>query len=113
MNTTKTVYNRLFSKKTELESHKIELGLIQDIEAEMAQANKGAMTAIDLAEKAKTPAEKSLKLNKDLLKKIEKTKKAAIELGSNEVLKKVQNIEKQVKDNIQSIDKLITALYKI
>ena len=30
MNTTKTVYKRLFSKKTELETHKIELSLIDD-----------------------------------------------------------------------------------
>ena len=30
MNTTKAVYNKLFNKKTELETHKIELGLVDD-----------------------------------------------------------------------------------
>jgi|21_taG_2_1085346.scaffolds.fasta_scaffold13971_3 predicted nucleic acid-binding Zn-ribbon protein len=31
MNTKKAVYNKLFSKKTELKTHKVELGLIDDI----------------------------------------------------------------------------------
>ena len=98
---------------TKLASEKVELGLIDDIKKEMGAANQGAMKAIDLAESAKTPAEKSLKLNKSLLEKIGKTKKAAIELGVTDVLKLLQTQEKQVKDNIDSIDKLLNALYKI
>ena len=98
---------------TKLGTHKVELGLIDDIKKEMGAANQGAMRAIDLAESAKTPAEKSLKLNKSLLEKIGKTKKAAIELGVTDVLKLLQTQEKQVKDNIDSIDKLLNALYKI
>tara|TARA_B110000858_G_scaffold158809_1_gene182106 strand:- start:252 stop:596 length:345 start_codon:yes stop_codon:yes gene_type:complete len=96
-----------------LASEKIELGLIDDVKKEMGEANKGAMKAIDLAESAKTPAEKSLKLNKSLLEKIAKTKKAAIELGVTDVVKQMQTQEKQVKENISSIDKLLNALYKI
>jgi len=38
MNTTKTVFNKLYSKKTELESHKVELGLVQDILKEYQNA---------------------------------------------------------------------------
>ena len=98
---------------TKLASEKVELGLIDDVKKEMGEANKGAMKAIDLAESAKTPAEKSLKLNKNLLEKIAKTKKAAIELGVTDVVKQMQTQEKQVKENINSIDKLLNALYKI
>ena len=38
MNTQKAVYNKLFSKKTELKTHKIELGLVQDVEKIISQA---------------------------------------------------------------------------
>jgi len=40
MNTTKSVYNRLFSKKTELETHKVELSIIGDIEKEIDKFKK-------------------------------------------------------------------------
>ena len=40
MNTQKAVYNRLFveEEKTELETHKVELGLVQDVEKIISQA---------------------------------------------------------------------------
>jgi len=41
MNTTKSVYNRLFKEEaTELASHKVELGLIEDIAAAKKQAQQ-------------------------------------------------------------------------
>lgn len=42
MNTQKTVFNRLFSepKKTELETHKVELGLIDDLKSDYNKVSK-------------------------------------------------------------------------
>jgi len=40
MNTTKSVYNRLFSKKTELETHKIELSILSEMNESIDKFNK-------------------------------------------------------------------------
>ena len=113
MNTLKTVFNKLSKKKVELKSQKIELGLLDDIKEEMKAANKGGIKAINLANDAKKPAEQSLKLNENLLKKIERTKKIAIELGDNKIVKDLQNKIKQVNENIKTLDDILSALYKI
>ena len=97
----------------ELSAQKVELGLIQDIKAEMITVNKGAISAIDLAFKALPMAEKSLNLNKGLLKKLESTKKSAIELGATDILKDIQKFETQVKTNINEVEKLIKGLNSI
>ena len=101
--------NRVYEKlnKVELKFEKIELGLIQDIESEIANSTKGARKGIDMIEAAKKPLENSLKQSKNLLKKIAKTKKSAIEIGANDVLKKVQKFETQVDENIKTIDKIL------
>jgi hypothetical protein len=99
--------------KENIELAKVELGLIQDIKAEMITVNKGAISAIDLAFKALPMAEKSLTLNKGLLKKLESTKKSAIELGATDILKDIQKFETQVKTNINEVEKLIKGLNSI
>ena len=109
MKTIERVFKHL--NKVELKSEKIELGLIQDIESEIINAGKGARKGIDLIEAAKKPLENSLKQNENLLKKIAKTKKSAIELGANDVLKKVQKFETQVDENIKTIDKILSNIY--
>ena len=40
MNTRKTVYNKLFTEKVELEKHEVELGAIQDLEKLIENAQK-------------------------------------------------------------------------
>ena len=67
------------------EPQKVELALVDDVRAEMAQANKGAMKGIDMIEAAKRPLENSLRDNKELFKKLQRTKKAAIELGASDI----------------------------
>jgi len=111
MNTQREVFNKLFKEeKTELSAQKVELGLIDDIRSEMATANKGAIKGIDMIEAAKKPLENSLRDNKSLFKKLEKTKKSAIELGAMAILKEVQKFEQQVKENIKAIDKILGGL---
>lgn len=111
MKTIETVYNKLNKAKTELATHKIELGLVDDIEADIVSANQGAIKGIDMIEAAKKPLENSLKENRNLIKKIERTKKLAIELGATDILTKVQKFESQIKENIKSIDKTLTSIY--
>jgi len=40
MNTTKTVFNKLYSKKTELEAHRIKLGAIDKIEKQFTESKQ-------------------------------------------------------------------------
>ena len=109
--TIERIFETLSKEKVELKSEKIELGLIQDIEAEISNASKGARKGIDMIEAAKKPLENSLKQNENLLKKIKKTKKSAIELGANDILKKVQKFETKVDENIKTIDKILSNIY--
>ncbi len=111
MKTIETVYNKLNNAKTELATHKVELGLIDDIEADIVSANQGAIKGIDMIEAAKKPLENSLKENRNLIKKIERTKKLAIELGATDILTKVQKFESQIKENIKSIEKTLSSIY--
>ena len=111
MNTQKIVFNKLAEEtKVELATQKVELALVDDIRAEMAQANKGAIKGIDMIEAAKRPLENSLKDNRELFKKLQRTKKSAIELGANDILKELQKYERQVEQNIKSIDKILAGL---
>ena len=109
--TIERIFETLSKEKVELKSEKIELGLIQDIESEISDAGKGARKGVDMIEAAKKPLENSLKQNENLLKKIKKTKKSAIELGANDILKKVQKFETQVDENIKTIDKILSNIY--
>lgn len=111
MKTQREVFNKLFKEdKTELSAEKVELALIDDIRSEMATANKGAIKGIDMIEAAKKPLENSLRDNKSLVKKLERTKKSAIEIGASEILREVQKFEQQVKENIKAIDKILGGL---
>lgn len=115
MNTQKNVNQRLAKlytqdTKQELSSEKIELALVDDIRSEMAIANKGAIDGIDMIEAAKRPLEKSLRDNKELSKKLEITKKSAIELGATDILREIQKYENQVKENIKTIDRILGGL---
>jgi len=108
------IFNNLSERnKVELSAQKVELSLIDDIKSEMIIANKGAISAIDLAFKALPLAEKSMSLNKNLLKKIEKTKQSAKDLGANDVLKVLEKSDIKIRTNIKEIQKLIKGLNSI
>ena len=111
MSTKKRVFKKLAEvEKVELSAQKVDLALVDDIRAEMAQANKGAIKGIDMIESAKRPLENSLRDNRELFKKLQRTKKSAIELGANDILKELQKYERQVEENIKSIDKILGGL---
>ena len=90
MNTTKTVYNRLFNKKTELETHKIELGLIQDIKKNADNTEKAAKKFVSSRSKIKAEVKKAIDVaevftveNAKLRKSLESFKKTVEDLGLN------------------------------
>ena len=99
--------------EAKLANHKVELGILQDIEKELVTANAGAIKPIDLANAAKKPAELSLKLNKELLNKFENFIKQIKELGIENSQSEVLNGINKVKENIKSIENLIGNLNKI
>ena len=110
---TKEILQKFSNQKEKLAKEKVEkveLGLVDDIRADIVTANKGAIKGIDMIEAAKKPLEKSLQDNKSLSKKLERTKKSAIELGATDILKEVQKYESQVKENIKSINKILNGL---
>ena len=113
MNTRKTVYNKLFTEKVELSKHEVELGVLQDIEKEMSIANQGIFKSIDLAKSALKPAQEALRLNKELLVKLQNFTKQVKDLGILSPQKEVENGIVQVKENIKLIEKLITNLHII
>jgi len=51
MNTQKAVYNKLFSKKTELETHKVELGIMQDLSKALSKHKKARKSLDDNLDK--------------------------------------------------------------
>jgi hypothetical protein len=104
---------RKIFEKLNAHPERVEFGLVEDIKSEMKQANQGAISVIDMIYKAIPQAEKSLKLNKTLLKKIERTKNLAIELGASDVLKIIQKQENQILKNITEIEKLVKGLNSI
>lgn len=117
MNTLKTTMSKIAQieqpEKTELEKHEVELGVLQDIEKEMTIANQGIFKSIDLAKSALKPAQESLRLNKELLVKLQNFTKQVKDLGILSPQKEVENGIVQVKENIKLIEKLITNLHII
>lgn len=101
------------ANKVELASHEVELGMLQDIEKEMSIANQGIFKSIDLAKSALKPAQEALRLNKELLVKLQNFTKQVKDLGILSPQKEVENGIVQVKENIKLIEKLITNLHII
>ena len=97
MNTRKTVYNKLFTEKVELSKHEVELGVLQDIEKEMSIANQGIFKSIDLAKSALKPAQEALRLNKELLVKLQNFTKQVKDLG---ILSPQKEVEKELPNGI-------------
>lgn len=106
------IINRIESKKVELGMN-VELGILQDIEKELAIAEAGAIKSITIAKSALKPAQESLRLNKELLVKFQNFTKQVKDLGITTPQKEVENGIIRVKQNIKLIETLITNLHII
>jgi hypothetical protein len=98
-------------QNVELEKHEVELGVLQDIEKEMSIANQGVFKSIDLAKSALKPAQESLRLNKELLVKLQNFTKQVKDLGILSPQKEVENGILKTKENIKMIETLIKNLH--
>jgi uncharacterized protein YoxC len=130
MNTTKAVYNKLFSKKTELETHKIELGLVDDLKKlstesnEISQnINKDSIELSKLFSEVRDLAEDFNKINesrKDKIAKgksnftqiqslLEKTQEQAKDLGISPKnipnFSKAQKISSELRSSVNDVQK--------
>ena len=94
-----------------LAKHEVELGVLQDIEKEMSIANQGVFKSIDLAKSALKPAQESLRLNKELLVKLQNFTKQVKDLGILSPQKEVENGILKTKENIKMIETLIKNLH--
>jgi hypothetical protein len=92
---------------------KVEFALIDDIKSEIIEASKGAIRAIDLVNEARVPAEKSLSQSLALILKIQRTIVSAKELGANEAVKTLEQSEKNVLENIKTIENVIAVINRI
>tara|TARA_R100001460_G_scaffold1103_1_gene4463 strand:- start:31 stop:405 length:375 start_codon:yes stop_codon:yes gene_type:complete len=98
MNTTKAVYNKLFSKKTELETHKVELGAIQDLEKLQVESSKFYNKYVNEMDSAKAVLSSAIKIAQ---KSVEKNKEA---------LKLRNNVEAIAKDIGMPLPKSVTQI---
>jgi len=109
------IYEKINSinPKVELSQVEIELGVYDDLKAEMKSANSGGMKAINLANSAKKPAQESLTANKELLAKFQNFVQKIKELGISSAQVEVEKAISQVKENIKTIQSVVEALDKI
>ena len=88
MNTRKTVYEKLFTEKTELSTHEIELGLIDEVKKLQVVANNSHDKAINELKKAASVLDSSntfftntIKDSRVVLENIDKARLMAKDLG--------------------------------
>jgi hypothetical protein len=108
MSTLKNVANKLF--KVELESHKVELGLIDDIKKIEIEANKAEDSAVSEISKALASLGNGIKLldkailnSKEVLSQIDKAKIMAKDLGID-LPSNIDASYKYYQDSIKSYD---------
>ena len=108
MSTLKNVANKLF--KVELESHKVELGLIDDIDKTKIEANKAEDSAVSEISKALASLGNGIKLldkailnSKEVLSQIDKAKIMAKDLGID-LPSNIDASYKYYQDSIKSYD---------
>lgn len=119
MNELKNITNKLF--KTELESHKVELGLIQDIDSSMGNAAKVFQKSFELLQNAKKALSdakteynltigkynESLKLAENTLSKV---KELGLDVPEKQLQDKINNIKNQIKSAELSIKNINSAM---
>jgi len=114
MKTSLEIINKLSEKEVvKLESQLVELGVLQEVQKELAIAEAGAIKSITIAKSALKPAQESLRLNRELLVKFQNFTKQIKDLGITAPQKEVEDGIVTVKKNIKLIETLITNLHII
>ena len=121
MNTTNVIFNKLFSKeeKTELETHKVELGAIDDFEKEFNKAMSLQTKAMSSTTAIDSAAKKSLKIYDSAGKSFLKANARYLEIENMskelgvDVPSKVKNMKKALSESIKEIDNASKNLLRI
>ncbi len=95
MNTQKAVYNGLFSKKTELETHKVELAIIDDIVTSAKKVFDQRDKVVQAMRKVTEESKEGLSFANKSLKDIEEFERKVKDLGID-LPKKVINAKTQM-----------------
>ncbi len=93
--TTEKLVNKALFGKTELASQKVELGLIQDIQADLKTWVTSSGTVKSAINQLITKVLKDNTELKMVFAAIDKVEKAAVELGVDNVVKEAQNLRKE------------------
>jgi hypothetical protein len=112
----KNVLNKLskIESKVELSEINVELATIyDDLNGTIAEANQGAMKALDMAKQGATLCKESINKNNVLLKELDRAEGLIQQLGLDSELKKVQNAKVLVNKNLDTIQKIYTELLAI
>tara|TARA_R100001480_G_scaffold154089_1_gene158465 strand:+ start:189 stop:545 length:357 start_codon:yes stop_codon:yes gene_type:complete len=114
MNTQKAVYKKLFTEKTELETHKIELGAIDDFEQLFKKAldDNTAINLISALRKGEEGFEKAIKLFQEALKEGQTIQVLAKDLGID-IPKEIENKIKSCEYYIKEYNKYISSVKKM
>jgi hypothetical protein len=84
MNTQQSIYNKLFkNEQTELASHKIDLGVVEDIASSTAKANKFEADILSLVKDADTATAQLKTIQDNLTKQIASIQKLATDAEKN------------------------------
>ena len=84
MNTQKSIYEKLFkNEQTELASHKIDLGVVEDIASSTAKANKFEADILSLVKDADTATAQLKTIQDNLTKQIASIQKLATDALKN------------------------------
>jgi hypothetical protein len=122
MNTLKTVFGKLFKEETQLASHEVELGSIQDLDKMISLGSDESKKGFDLLFKAKGLLTETLSFEKgaigkynDALKKAEVINAQVKELGlpDNEIKDKINRINSYIKErnaNIKIVEQALKSL---
>ena len=95
MNTQKAVYKKLFTEKTELETHKIELAIIDDIVSSAKKVFLQRDKVVDAMKEVSQEAKEGLSFANKALKDIEEFERKVKDLGID-LPKKVINAKTQM-----------------
>jgi DNA repair ATPase RecN len=97
MNTQKAVYNKLFSKKTELETHKVELALADNLEDAVVKLERVRSSAYAFRKDVDTLESNIKPLLKDKreYEQVFKSYKPFLEKAENELQKTFKDVQKK------------------
>ena len=103
MNTRKTVYNKLFTEKTELAKHEVELGSMQSLESDIVEMQYGIKKIKELKKEIKATYEKALgKIDTDLSEYENKSKEVGLEPEKVESFKKLKDLKIEMENLIKT-----------